>query len=118
MVEGIGQLFRNFNIQNAMSTFLGRKVSRYAGAFLDGIGEANLRQYIESGQRLIDGTPDEEKMRLKMLCMPYMNIVADLTPEQVYGWLPPKNVSFVESIPNGKAWTIKQLEIIKQFLVS
>lgn len=102
----------------AISTYLGRKIERYAEAFLDGIGEQNLITMIEQDICLTDQIPQERKVNLKMRAFNYLRFINELTPDVAYTWLPPKYQRLFEAVQGGKDWAIRQLEIIKKYLCS
>lgn len=111
-------IFKNFQGKVAIYAFLGRKVERYAGEFLDTIGPKNLITCIEQGIWLSDRIPEEEKIALKMKAMEYQKIIGELDPTLVYSWLPARHKTFFKSVPNGEAWAMQQLRIIKDYLCS
>jgi hypothetical protein len=111
-------LFKNFVGNAAIYAYIHRKVDHYAGEFLDKVGERNLITCVEKGIWLTDRMAEEEKVRLKMMAMPYRNIVSVLDPPVVFTWLPERHIKLFRAIPNGEAWAVHQLQIIKDYLCS
>ena len=110
--SGLKKLIANFNVQAGFSTFAGRKIARYAGALLDGIGEQNMLKRMNEGKWLTDYVTEEQKINIKMMVMPYIKIISLVSPEMVYGYLPNKYRAFCECKPGGKEWALSQIEHI------
>jgi hypothetical protein len=117
-MAGVTDVLKNFNGGVFFSELVGKKTGRFIGAFLNGIGADNLKKFVSEGIDLTDVFDEEAKANFKMMAMPYAKIISTLAPEVAYQWLPPEYLGFFKSLPNGKAWAIKQLGIIKDFLIA
>jgi hypothetical protein len=98
--------------------YIGSKLGRKIGAFLDGIPQERLTFCIQTGKFLTDYIPEEKKYEFKAGLAPYYDLISQFTPEETYGYIPQSHRSIIESITKGREWAIAQLEYIRDFLLA
>ena len=112
--EIFSKLAGKFSGQNAYDTFIGRKVGRYCGEFLDRLGEEAISKMVSE-----DIDIDQSVLiQLGRMFAPYAKIANELEPDWVYSWVPDNNKFFLEALHNGRQWFIRQLANIKAILSS
>lgn len=98
--------------------FIATKARRVLGEFFDALPEDTLVFIVINDRLLTDKIPDELRYHYKAQLLPYRDIFQHLTNDEVYNWLPPKYQTLFESLPNGKAWANRQIDVIRDFLCS
>jgi hypothetical protein len=108
----------NFSATKATHAFLASKARREIGEFLDKIPGPNILFCIKNSKYLTDYIPLEKRLGYKQTTLPYSDIIEGLVIEEVYRWIPKNYLVFIESAPGGKEWLLRELEHIKNFLLS
>lgn len=106
------------DIEIAAGTFFSKKISRFTGDLWDNIGEQALSEFIQADANIIDYIPEEARVEIKSMLMPYAKFIQDMQVEFIYNSMPDRHIYFFENTPNGVPWVLIQLTKIKSFLTS
>ena len=105
-----------FNANAFAHMFVTNRTKRWLVNFLNGIGKDNIRYLIENDKDFTAYISREQLLmhRSKM----NVQIAVDLTEDEVYDWVPGDFRAIIEAHTNGKTWAYRQLQIIKETLLS
>lgn len=94
-------------------TLIARKAERWLKAQFDAIGQENMTYIVNNNRNLLDYVPAEMKANWKIQSAEYKEMFPQFTDEEVYGWVPQYWRNFIEAIPGGKDWGMRQVSHIR-----
>jgi hypothetical protein len=107
-----------FNAGAFGHTFVARRARRWLQQQFDALGEKAIIYTVENNKSLLDYIPLEMRAKYKIMAKPYQETFPGFTNDEVYSWIPEEWRMVIESIPGGKEWGLRQVEIVRQFAMS
>ncbi len=97
--------------------FIGSRARRYIQEFLDAIGPANLKYLIEHQKTIEEYLPPQYREQLQGGWHVQQQYLKMFTEQDVYGWFPEDYRTFFESLPGGKEWVFRHIELLKRIII-
>ena len=105
-----------FNANAFAHTFVTNRAKRWLVNFLNGIGKDNIRYLVQNNKDLTAYIPREQLLMHQSQVKTQVGF--NFTADEVYDWVPGDFRAIIEAHTNGKTWAYRQLQIIKETLLS